>query len=195
MSGRESELARRAAALAPTLVGDDEHDPRSQEAARVALRALAAPTLGPREAHTLITMALERGGGSATLALGARLALDRVRRPPWLRALVLGLGGRPRPELWASLSLAADGGVTGAARALTVAGSEAAARFLAGCGDGRARLLGIACACAGRVDGGAGAVIEAIDGGRGAYLAPLERMALEDLERGLVALAAQVLGR
>src|SRR5262245_31197718 len=127
---RDTDLARRAAALAPTLVGDDEGgggggdgDARSAEAARAALRALVAPELGPREAHALIAMALERRGGSATLALAARLALDRVRRPSWLRGLVDGLAARPRAELWASLALAADGGIAGAARALVAGGS------------------------------------------------------------------------
>src|SRR6476469_7849539 len=107
---REILLAREAAALAPTLVGDDDPagDPRSAEAARAAMRALAAPTLGPREAHALLGAALERAGGPATLALAARLAIDRRRRPVWLRALVVGLGARPRAELWAPLALAID---------------------------------------------------------------------------------------
>src|SRR5438105_593733 len=117
---RESELARQAAALAPTLVPDghdDDRDARSAEAARVMLRALIAPTLGPRDAAALVPAALERRGGSATLAIGARLALDRVRRPPWLGGLIAALAAAPRPELWATLALAADGGVAGAARA------------------------------------------------------------------------------
>ena len=200
-STRELELARAAAAIAPTLVpdgGDDDHG-------EAPLRALASPALGPREANALVGAALERRGGSATLALAARLAIDRVRRPLWLHALIAGLTERPRAELWASLALAADGaaataapvgsmtrggGVAGAARALARSGSEAASRFLAGCTDGRARLLGLATACAGRVDGGARAVLDAIDRGQGRLLTGAEREALEELERGLVALAA-----
>jgi hypothetical protein len=169
-------------------VGDDA------AASLAPLRALTSPTIGPREAHVLVATALERSGGSATLALAARVALDRVRRPAWLGALVAGLAARPRAELWASLVLAADGGIPGAARALARSGSAAAARFLAGCADGKARLVGVACARAGRVDGGARAVLESIDAGRGGLLSPAERAALEDVERGLVALAAQVLG-
>jgi hypothetical protein len=190
-TSREIDLARQAAAIAPTLVGDDD---ASGPASLAPLRALVAPTLGPRDAHALVATALERKGGTATLALAARLALDRVRRPPWLGGLVAGLAQRPRAELWASLALAADGGIAGAARALANGGSAAASRFLAGCAEGKARLLGVACACAGRVDGGARAVLESIDAGRGGLLTAAERAALEDVERGLVALAAQVLG-
>jgi hypothetical protein len=185
---REIDLAQQAAAIAPTLVGDDE------ASSLAPLRALIAPALGPREAQLLIAAALERKGGGATLALAARLALDRVRRPAWLGALVAGLTARPRAELWASLVLASDGGIAGAARALAQSGSAAAARFLAGCAEGKARLLGVACACEGRVDGGARAVLESIDAGRGGLLTAAERAALEDVERGLVALATQVLG-
>ncbi|HTJ47690.1 MAG TPA: hypothetical protein VL463_36590 [Kofleriaceae bacterium] len=187
-STRELELARAAAAIAPTLVPGNDGDHSDAP-----LRALASPALGPHEAHALLGAVLERRGGSATLALAARLAIDRVRRPLWLPALISGLVERPRAELWVSLALAADAGVAGAARALARSGSEAAARFLAGCIDGRARLLGVATACAGRVDGGARSVIDAIDRGQGRLFTAAEREALEDLERGLVSLAAQVL--
>ena len=167
----------------------DDDDLRSQEA--TTLRALVSPALGPRDATALAAMAMERRGGPATLALAARLALDRVRRPSWLRGLLNGLAAAPRPELWASLTLAADACIAGAARALTHGASEAAAGFLAGCLDGRARLLGIA--CAGSIDGGARAIVDAIDAGRGGFLSAAERVALEELERGLVARATQVL--
>src|SRR5579862_318466 len=99
-TSREIDLASQAAAVAPTLVGDDPADSRAY------LRALASPAIGPREAHILVEMALERRGGSATLALAARLALDRVRRPSWLGALIERLAARPRAELWPSLALA-----------------------------------------------------------------------------------------
>jgi len=154
-----------------------------------ALRALTAMTLAPAEARALIARVLEAPGGTATLALGARLAIDRRNRPSWLGGLVLGLATSPRPELWPVLALAADDAVAGAVEALIACGAGASARFLAGCDGERARRLAPVC------EGNAGAITvrDELATAQGGLFSEVERQVLEGLEAALVRLAHDVL--
>jgi hypothetical protein len=153
------------------------------------LRALIAADLAPAEARGLIERALAAAGGTATLALGARLAMDRRRPRSWLGGLVLGLTTTPRPELWPVVALAADDAVPGAAGALIACGPGAVARFLAGCDGQRARRLALVCA-------GTAAPVTVrreLAVARGGLFTPVERRVLEELEAAMVTLARDVL--
>ncbi len=171
---------------------DVERRPPRPHADHVALRAVADPGLRADAATQVLSIALARRGGRATLALAARLALDRLARPPWLPALIAGLTERPRGEVWPGLILAIDDGVPGAVAALVATGGPGPARFLTGLADPRARLLGAAVADPACVEAAGRAILSALDRGRGGILSRADRLAVEERERALVDMARQV---
>ena len=153
------------------------------------MQTLIAADLTPTRARGLVAGALEAAGGTATLALGARLAMDRQRRSSWLGGLIVGLTAAPRSELWPVVALAADDAVPGAAGALIACGSGALARFLAGCDGQRARRLALVCAGT----AAPATVRRELAVARGGLFSPVERRVLEELEAAMVTLARDVL--
>ncbi|MCE9574691.1 MAG: hypothetical protein K8W52_16195 [Deltaproteobacteria bacterium] len=175
-----------------TTLFDSERPGLRQTADHAALRAVADPALGADIATQVLSIALARRGGRATLALAARLAADRIARPPWLPALIAGLTERPRGEIWPGLILAIDDGVPGAVAALVATGGPAPARFLAELADPRARLLGAAVGDPSCLEGAGRAILSALDRGRGGILTRADRLAALERERALVDMARQV---